>query len=80
MTADDRTTKPSLRPGHLPVRLRGPADMAEMLPYLLGFFPDDSLSSQCVQDERAAGWQGNGKRPPSRQMPSGSGATQSSCG
>ncbi|WP_051813254.1 DUF4192 domain-containing protein [Kitasatospora sp. MBT63] len=29
--------------GQLPVRMRGPADMAEMLPYLLGFFPDDSI-------------------------------------
>ncbi|MFD7644862.1 DUF4192 domain-containing protein [Kitasatospora sp. NPDC059795] len=49
MTADDRTTKPSPRPGHLPVRLRGPADMAEMLPYLLGFFPDDSIVAVGLQ-------------------------------
>ncbi|MFG2697934.1 DUF4192 domain-containing protein [Kitasatospora sp. NPDC048407] len=49
MTADDRTTKPSSRPGHLPVRLRGPADMAEMLPYLLGFFPDDSIVAVGLQ-------------------------------
>ncbi|AUG79961.1 hypothetical protein CFP65_5252 [Kitasatospora sp. MMS16-BH015] len=27
----------------LPTRMRGPGDMAEMLPYLLGFFPDDSI-------------------------------------
>ncbi|MER5638691.1 DUF4192 domain-containing protein [Kitasatospora sp. NPDC002227] len=27
----------------LPTRMRGPSDMAEMLPYLLGFFPDDSI-------------------------------------
>ncbi|WP_280716133.1 DUF4192 domain-containing protein [Kitasatospora sp. MAP5-34] len=37
----------ALAPGapadQLPVRMRGPADMAEMLPYLLGFFPDDSI-------------------------------------
>lgn len=48
MTADDRTT-PAPRPGHLPVRLRGPADMAEMLPYLLGFFPDDSIVAVGLQ-------------------------------
>ncbi|MEU8513031.1 DUF4192 domain-containing protein [Kitasatospora sp. NPDC048722] len=29
--------------GHRPVTMRGPADMAELLPYLLGFFPDDSI-------------------------------------
>ncbi|MFG2821980.1 DUF4192 family protein [Kitasatospora sp. NPDC048365] len=41
---DDRGTMPSAQiPGFLPVRMRGPADMAEMLPYLLGFFPDDSI-------------------------------------
>ncbi len=49
MTADDRTTTPVPRPGHLPVRLRGPADMAEMLPYLLGFFPDDSIVAVGLQ-------------------------------
>ncbi|PJN21532.1 DUF4192 domain-containing protein [Kitasatospora sp. CB02891] len=49
MTADDRTTKHSPLPGHLPVRLRGPADMAEMLPYLLGFFPDDSIVAVGLQ-------------------------------
>ncbi|BAJ31174.1 MULTISPECIES: DUF4192 domain-containing protein [Kitasatospora] len=49
MTADDRTTTPAPRPGHLPVRLRGPADMAEMLPYLLGFFPDDSIVAVGLQ-------------------------------
>ncbi|MGK4580846.1 DUF4192 family protein [Kitasatospora sp. HPMI-4] len=48
MNEDTTPTEPSGRvPGHLPtqlpVRLRGPADMAEMLPYLLGFFPDDSI-------------------------------------
>ncbi|WP_197084862.1 DUF4192 domain-containing protein [Saccharothrix sp. ST-888] len=40
-------------PGHLsnqpPVRMRGPADMAEMLPYLLGFFPDDSIVAVGLQ-------------------------------
>ncbi|WP_285738771.1 DUF4192 domain-containing protein [Kitasatospora phosalacinea] len=49
MTADDRTTAPVPNPGHLPVRLRGPADMAEMLPYLLGFFPDDSIVAVGLQ-------------------------------
>ncbi|MFC8717144.1 DUF4192 domain-containing protein [Kitasatospora sp. NPDC057198] len=49
MTADDRTTTPAPHPGHLPVRLRGPADMAEMLPYLLGFFPDDSIVAVGLQ-------------------------------
>ncbi|WP_285678946.1 DUF4192 family protein [Kitasatospora phosalacinea] len=49
MTADDRTTTPVPNPGHLPVRLRGPADMAEMLPYLLGFFPDDSIVAVGLQ-------------------------------
>ncbi|WP_344638572.1 DUF4192 domain-containing protein [Kitasatospora cystarginea] len=34
---------PRRLPTQLPVRMRGPADMAEMLPYLLGFFPDDSI-------------------------------------
>ncbi|MQS14278.1 DUF4192 domain-containing protein [Streptomyces kaniharaensis] len=29
--------------GHRPVIMRGPADMAELLPYLMGFFPDDSI-------------------------------------
>ncbi len=37
------THPPGPVPGQLPVRMRGPADMAEMLPYLLGFFPDDSI-------------------------------------
>ncbi|QKW21889.1 DUF4192 domain-containing protein [Kitasatospora sp. NA04385] len=49
MTADDRATTPAPHPGHLPVRLRGPADMAEMLPYLLGFFPDDSIVAVGLQ-------------------------------
>ncbi|WP_371479277.1 DUF4192 domain-containing protein [Kitasatospora sp. NBC_00315] len=41
---DERSTLSSNPlPGHLPVRMRGPADMAELLPYLLGFFPDDSI-------------------------------------
>ncbi|MGW2542607.1 DUF4192 domain-containing protein, partial [Kitasatospora sp. NPDC001574] len=30
-------------PGGRPITMRGPADMAELLPYLLGFFPDDSI-------------------------------------
>ncbi|MFE4515767.1 DUF4192 family protein [Kitasatospora sp. NPDC056783] len=28
---------------HRPVVMRGPADMAELLPYFLGFYPDDSI-------------------------------------
>ncbi|MCD0484652.1 DUF4192 domain-containing protein [Streptacidiphilus sp. ASG 303] len=31
------------------VRMRGPADMAEMLPYLLGFHPDDSIVALGLQ-------------------------------
>ncbi|WP_431680810.1 DUF4192 family protein [Kitasatospora sp. KL5] len=33
----------------LPMQMRGPADMAEMLPYLLGFFPDDSIVAVGLQ-------------------------------
>ncbi|MFJ6774176.1 hypothetical protein ACIQOV_25030 [Kitasatospora sp. NPDC091257] len=36
---------------HRSVVMRGPADMAELLPYFLGFYPDDSLSSLCVHSE-----------------------------
>lgn len=47
---DDRTATNLGRPtGFLPVRMRGPADMAEMLPYLLGFFPDDSIVAVGLQ-------------------------------
>ncbi|MER5866960.1 DUF4192 domain-containing protein [Kitasatospora sp. NPDC002040] len=35
--------------GQVPLQLRGPADMAEMLPYLLGFFPDDSVVAVGLQ-------------------------------
>ncbi|MFJ9521390.1 DUF4192 domain-containing protein [Kitasatospora sp. NPDC101801] len=35
--------------GQVPLQLRGPADMAEMLPYLLGFFPDDSIVAVGLQ-------------------------------
>ncbi|MFJ8045342.1 DUF4192 family protein [Kitasatospora sp. NPDC096147] len=35
--------------GQYPLRMRGPADMAEMLPYLLGFFPDDSIVAVGLQ-------------------------------
>ncbi|WP_407915345.1 DUF4192 domain-containing protein [Kitasatospora sp. NE20-6] len=35
--------------GVLPMQMRGPADMAEMLPYLLGFFPDDSIVAVGLQ-------------------------------
>ncbi|GAA2147655.1 hypothetical protein GCM10009760_38760 [Kitasatospora kazusensis] len=42
---DEATTThpPGPLPGRPAVRMRGPADMAEMLPFLLGFFPDDSI-------------------------------------
>lgn len=43
MNEESTTLPPGPPPGQLPVRMRGPADMAEMLPYLLGFFPDDSI-------------------------------------
>ncbi|WP_063796123.1 DUF4192 domain-containing protein [Peterkaempfera griseoplana] len=47
---DDRTAKPDARPSDLPtVKMRGPADMAEMLPYLLGFHPDDSIVALGLQ-------------------------------
>ncbi|MFI6447444.1 DUF4192 domain-containing protein [Kitasatospora sp. NPDC050543] len=36
-------------PGHPPVRMRGPGDMAEALPYLMGFFPDDSIVAVGLQ-------------------------------
>ncbi|MGV9267154.1 DUF4192 family protein [Kitasatospora sp. NPDC003701] len=36
-------------PGGRPVTMRGPADMAELLPYLLGFFPDDSIVAVGLQ-------------------------------
>ncbi|MFJ9843844.1 DUF4192 domain-containing protein [Kitasatospora sp. NPDC101155] len=32
-----------------PVVMRGPADMAELLPYLLGFYPDDSIVAVGLQ-------------------------------
>ncbi|MFE2724317.1 DUF4192 domain-containing protein [Kitasatospora sp. NPDC059327] len=35
--------------GGRPVSMRGPADMAELLPYLLGFFPDDSIVAVGLQ-------------------------------
>ncbi|MGA5821411.1 DUF4192 family protein [Kitasatospora sp. NPDC094028] len=35
--------------GHRPVIMRGPADMAELLPYLLGFYPDDSIVAVGLQ-------------------------------
>ncbi|MFD7585505.1 DUF4192 family protein [Kitasatospora sp. NPDC059811] len=35
--------------GHRPVTMRGPADMAELLPYLLGFYPDDSIVAVGLQ-------------------------------
>ncbi len=47
---EERTTLSSNPvPGRLPVTMRGPADMAELLPYLLGFFPDDSIVAVGLQ-------------------------------
>ncbi|GAB2735627.1 DUF4192 domain-containing protein [Kitasatospora kifunensis] len=44
MTHDDSTNASQNQlSGHQLVRMRGPADMAAMLPYLLGFYPDDSI-------------------------------------
>ncbi|MFB6893703.1 DUF4192 domain-containing protein, partial [Kitasatospora sp. NPDC056327] len=36
-------------PGGRPITMRGPADMAEVLPYLLGFYPDDSIVAVGLQ-------------------------------
>ncbi|MFB7475720.1 DUF4192 domain-containing protein [Kitasatospora sp. NPDC056184] len=36
-------------PDGRPITMRGPADMAEVLPYLLGFFPDDSIVAVGLQ-------------------------------
>ncbi|MEU4583152.1 DUF4192 domain-containing protein [Kitasatospora aureofaciens] len=35
--------------GQRPVVMRGPADMAELLPYFLGFYPDDSIVAVGLQ-------------------------------
>ncbi|PYC76926.1 DUF4192 domain-containing protein [Streptomyces tateyamensis] len=47
MTYDDATNPAPTSTGRLRgfplLRMRGPADMAAMLPYLLGFYPDDSI-------------------------------------
>ncbi|WP_181799277.1 DUF4192 domain-containing protein [Kitasatospora acidiphila] len=43
MTHDDSITPASRLAGFQLLQMRGPADMAAMLPYLLGFYPDDSL-------------------------------------
>ncbi|MFE0458332.1 DUF4192 domain-containing protein [Kitasatospora sp. NPDC058965] len=39
----DDTAAPTGRSSYPLLRMRGPADMAAMLPYLLGFYPDDSI-------------------------------------
>ncbi|MFI6848009.1 DUF4192 domain-containing protein [Kitasatospora sp. NBC_00085] len=47
---NERITLPFGHPsGARPVTMRGPADMAELLPYLLGFFPDDSIVAVGLQ-------------------------------
>ncbi|WP_406203937.1 DUF4192 domain-containing protein [Kitasatospora sp. NBC_01560] len=47
---NERIALPSGGPsGPRPVTMRGPADMAELLPYLLGFFPDDSIVAVGLQ-------------------------------
>jgi hypothetical protein len=43
MTYDDSNAPAARLAGFELLRMRGPADMAAMLPYLLGFYPDDSL-------------------------------------
>ncbi|MGD3110304.1 DUF4192 domain-containing protein [Streptomyces sp. YGL11-2] len=46
-TAPDETaTEP-------PVTLRGPAELADALPYLMGFYPDDSIVMVALHGERA---------------------------
>lgn len=37
------------------VTLRSPAELADALPYLLGYRPEDSLSSQCVHPKPRRG-------------------------
>ncbi|MDH6136068.1 hypothetical protein P3T37_005487 [Kitasatospora sp. MAA4] len=54
MTHDDSTRSPRGQlpgglPAGLPVKMRSPADMAAMLPYLLGFYPDDSIVAVGLQ-------------------------------
>ncbi|WP_052390938.1 DUF4192 domain-containing protein [Streptomyces sp. NRRL B-24484] len=54
MNHDEHRTPPTApvegpTPTVLPMPMRGPADMAEMLPYLLGFFPDDSIVAVGLQ-------------------------------
>jgi hypothetical protein len=54
MNNDERSPQPATPSsrsltGTLPMQMRGPADMAEMLPYLLGFFPDDSIVAVGLQ-------------------------------
>ncbi|MGW4898372.1 DUF4192 family protein [Kitasatospora sp. NPDC004240] len=44
---DTRPVRPV--PGTQSVTMRGPADMAELLPYLMGFFPDDSVVAVGLQ-------------------------------
>ncbi|GGU48513.1 hypothetical protein GCM10010211_10930 [Streptomyces albospinus] len=44
--ADDETTES-------PVTLRGPAELADALPYLMGFYPDDSIVMVALHGERA---------------------------
>ncbi|MFD9125369.1 DUF4192 family protein [Kitasatospora sp. NPDC059571] len=49
-TNDERSVRAGgALPGTLPMQMRGPAEMAEMLPYLLGFFPDDSIVAVGLQ-------------------------------
>jgi len=45
---NDHSLTPASPFEHPVVRMRTPADMVDALPYLLGFFPSDSLSSRCV--------------------------------
>ncbi len=48
-TAPSQRTAPSAQPS---VSLRSPSELAEALPYLLGFYPDDSLVVVALHGER----------------------------
>ncbi|MGW1377909.1 DUF4192 domain-containing protein [Streptomyces sp. NPDC002446] len=48
-TAADATEP---RPAEAQVTLRGPAELADALPYLLGFYPDDSIVMVALNGER----------------------------
>ncbi|WEB39986.1 DUF4192 domain-containing protein [Streptomyces yunnanensis] len=51
--AADPTAPAAGPPAEPQVTLRGPAELADALPYLLGFYPDDSIVMVAVHGERA---------------------------